>query len=531
MKRLIIITILLFAATALVTVVYFRHLNTSGKYANLAMRTIPNDASLIFEFNNDKEFYDIFAGSKLFGNLLGQDNQDELTALQQLLLQNPVLKKYFSGQDIFVSLHPQKNNSIDFLLTVSASKEFSEAVLEQLSKQPKNGMLITPTEFDGRPGYIIYLNDLKKRFYVINKDDYCLSGSFSKDIITHCANYDYRREKQSFVLLPDQQRSNSLANLYLNYRALTPLVEQVFLSKNYDIVKNFRQFPGLAALSLNFKGDALIFNGTSEAENSGSEGYLGLFGGQQPVANHLKELFPSTTAYFTNFSVSDPLKFESELADLESKSDFSAQRGDILSKIRKETGISLQKEFPRLLGNEFAVVTTHYHEKIGIVQLKDGSKLLSLLTNTCKMSSDNTGQFTYDNVPQILLGEAFSQFKKPYFKVLDNYLILTNSTSEIVSYTDTYVNRKFLVKTNGYNDFNNLLAESSNVSFFIQFKNAAQLFKQDMKLSFYESFDQANPGWKNFYGASWQLSSSDKSFYTNFCMRLNTDTASIKGAF
>src|SRR3569833_656418 len=293
MKRLIIITILLFAATALVTVVYFRHLNTAGKYANLAMRTIPNDASLIFEFNNDKEFYDIFSGNSLFSNLLGQDKQDELATLQKLLLQNTLLRKYFGGQDIFVSLHPQKNKSIDFLLTVSVSREFNEGLLEQLSKQPKSGMLITPTEFDGKPGYIIYLNELKKRFYLVNKDDYCLSGSFSKEVITDCAAYDYRREKQSFVLLPDQQRSNSLANLYLNYRALTPLVEQLFQNKNYDIVKNFRQFPGLAALSLKNKNDALVFNGTSEAQNNGDEGYLGLFSDQQPVINRLKELFPS----------------------------------------------------------------------------------------------------------------------------------------------------------------------------------------------------------------------------------------------
>jgi hypothetical protein len=34
---------------------------------------------------------------------------------------------------------------------------------------------------------------------------------------------------------------------------------------------------------------------------------------------------------------------------------------------------------------------------------------------------------------------------------------------------------------------------------------------------------------KNFYGASWQFTSSDKSFYTNFCMGLHRDTTAQKG--
>ncbi|HZX57886.1 MAG TPA: hypothetical protein VFE54_04150 [Mucilaginibacter sp.] len=531
MKRHIIITILLLVATVLVTVVYFKHLSNTAQHTGLVMRTIPNDASLIFEFNNDKEFYDIFSSDKLFSNFLGDDKLDELIALRKNLLQNSLMAKYVSGQNLFISLHPQKGNSIDFLLTASVSKEFQSDILEQIAKQPKNGMLIHSIDIEGKPGYVIYLNDLKKRFYMINRDDHSLSASFSKDVIANCARYDYKKEKETFVLLSDRLQSNSLANLYVNYQALSPLFEQVFVNKNTDIFKNFRQFPAFAALSLNYKSDAIMFNGSSEIQGNQEGGYLGLFSHQRPVTNHLKEIFPSTTAYSVSFAVSDPAKFESDLGVLQSKSNFNKEERTILKKIKSETGIAIQKEFSRSLANEFAIVTTHYHEKIGIIQLKDGSRLLALLVNISKMNSDNTGQFNYEKLSQILLGDAFYLFKRPYFKVIDNYLVLTNTPSELVSYNDSYTNRKFLVNTECYNEFNNLLAEMCNVSFFIQFKNAAQLFKQDMKPSFYNDFNKSEPGWKNFYGASWQFSSSDKSFYTNFCMRLNSDTTTLKSTF
>jgi hypothetical protein len=47
MKRLIVITIILIAATAYITVKYFKNLNTSGMHAGNVMRTIPDNAAVV----------------------------------------------------------------------------------------------------------------------------------------------------------------------------------------------------------------------------------------------------------------------------------------------------------------------------------------------------------------------------------------------------------------------------------------------------------------------------------------------------
>ncbi|MDB5137369.1 MAG: hypothetical protein JWP37_3972 [Mucilaginibacter sp.] len=528
MKRLIFITIILFVTTVLVTVVYFKNLNSITGHTSQVMRTIPNDASLIFEFNNEKGFYDIFTGNKLFASVAGEEKLAELTELRKLILLNPLFEPYFSGQNIFISLHPQKGNDIDFLLTTSVSKGFQPELFDEILKQPKSGIVINTIVLGGKQGYTIYLNDLKRRFYLIDNEDHTISGSFSKDLMETCAKYDYKKEKQAFVLMSDQQRSNSLANLYVNYEALTPIFEQLFINKNVDIFKGFRQLPAFAALSLNYKSDALMFNGATQIPGVNAGTYLSLFSYQQPVVNHLKEIFPSTTAYSTDFAVSDPKKFEADLSDWQNKSSFKNERSSIFNKIKTETGINIQTEFAGLLSNEFAVITTRYQEKIAIIQVKDGSKLRTLMINISKMNNDNTGVFNYEKLPQLLLGDAFSIFKRPYFKVMDNYLVLTNSVSELASYDDSYNNRKFISKTEGYTSFNDLLAERSNVSFFIHFKNAQPLFKENMKPPFYKSFETATPGWKDFYAASWQFTSSDKNYYTNFCVRLSADTTAGK---
>lgn len=524
MKRLIIATIILLIATVLVTVGYFKNLNGISQQTTQALRTIPNDASLIFEFNNEKSLYDIFTDNKLFMNLIGEDKMTELIALKKRILQNPVIEPHLSGQNLYISMHPQKGDDIDFLITISIPKGFEPELFDELSKQKKNGLVLNTFNIGEKQGYVIYLNDIKRRFYLINKDDQTLSGSFSKALIEECSKYDYQKEKQAFVLLSDRQSSNSLANLYINYSALSPLFSQIFLNKNPDVFRSFRQLPAFAALSLNYKTDALMFNGSTKIQDGANNSYLGIFSYQQPIETHLKEIFPSTTAYSTSFAVSNTEKFESDLYDWQSQSNFKDERSALISKVKSGTGIALKKEFTKLLGNEFAEITTRFHERIAIIQVTDGSKVGTLLGNISQMGDNNTGLFNYEKIPQLLLGEAFSVFKKPYFKVFDNYLVLTNSISEMKSYDDSYNNHKFLNKTDGYSQFDKLLSERSNVSFFIQFKNAQQLFKEDMKPSFYEAFQNSSTSWKNYYAAAWQLTSSDKNYYTNFCMQLSPDT-------
>jgi len=529
MKRQIIITLILLIAAVLVTIVYFKNLNPPGLRTSQVMRTIPNNATLIFEFNNDGGFYDIFNGGILLTAVLGKENLAEFDTLRKQLLENKLLEKFFTRQNIFISLHPSNNNEINFLLTIAAINGFKPGIFEQLIKKPGSGLLITSLAIDGKMGYTIYLKGLKKRFFLINKGDNILTGSFSDELVKQSAKYKSETQKQAFVLMTEQQNSNSLANLYVNYTQLSPLFENLFKNTNTDIFKSFRLLPALAALSLNYKSDALMFNGFTRIQNNQSITYLNLFAYQQPVINHLKDIFPSTTAYSTNFAVSDPEKFESDLAQWHVKAGLKNEKDLLLNKIKAETGINLKVEFDHLLNNEFAVITTRYQEKFALIAVKNGSKLKPFMMNISNMVNDNTGQFKYDKLPYFLLGDAFNVFRKPYFMIIDNYLILANNTRELESYYNTYIDRKFLNKNSQYNQFDDLLAERSNVSFFINIKNSQQILKRDLKPEFYAALQNNEPGWKSFYAGSYQLTASDKNFYTNFCMRLNSiDTTIVK---
>jgi hypothetical protein len=168
MKRLIFTTIILLIATVLVTVVYFKNLHSTTQQTSDILRTIPNNASLIFEFNNEKGFYDIFNNNELFTNLIGEDKMDELRILKKKILLNPLIQPYLDGQNLYISMHPQKGNNIDFLVTIAAGKGFDISLLDKLAKQKKNGVVLNTFSVGEQQVYVIYVNDLKRRFYVMS---------------------------------------------------------------------------------------------------------------------------------------------------------------------------------------------------------------------------------------------------------------------------------------------------------------------------------------------------------------------------
>ncbi|MDT3405582.1 hypothetical protein [Mucilaginibacter terrae] len=510
MKRLIIITILLVAATVVVTVKYFDNLNLAGPRTAQVINTIPSSAALVFEFNNDASFYDIYNNSQLFTSIIGQQKMNELHSIRSLILENVSTQAVFNAQDIFFSIHPQANDTLEYLVTIPATGALQPEALARLKLQS--------IKIAGKTGYIIRTDSLQKNFYIAPKDGNIWAGSFSKPLLEESLNYK-TSDKDNFALLSDQQHSNTLGNLYINYQQSGKLLNQFYKKGQADIFKGLQMLPATTALSLNYKSDALIFNGFTTFKQTAAMSYLDLFRQMAPVELSLQEIFPITTAYSSSYGFNDVARFKTLLAKWEQKTGLEKDRSALFKKIKSETGVQFDTEFNKLLDNEFAIITTRFEEKLAIIKLKNGAGLKPFCYNISNMITDDCGQFNYNQIPLFLLGDVMSLFRKPYFIILDNYLVLANSQREINNYKQNYFNNQYLSKGTEFIEFNNLVAERCNINYFIHFKNAGNAFKRLLK-PYYNEVYQQEPGFKNYYAAAYQLSGSENQFYTNLCIKL-----------
>ncbi|RYZ99007.1 MAG: hypothetical protein EOP47_17940, partial [Sphingobacteriaceae bacterium] len=206
MKRLLIVTLILLVAAAYITVTYFKNLNPPGKNTSQVIRNIPGNAALVFEYTNDNGFYEIFHGNKLFATIAGKENLDQLNLLRTSLIINTTLSTFFNDQNLFISVHPLTEKGTALLFTIALKKDFDIALFNTLAKKQSKDILITPFKAAGKNGYTIYLKALGKRFFIVNKGNNILSGSFSKELAAQSAAYTGDNE-QPFTLLPAQQNT------------------------------------------------------------------------------------------------------------------------------------------------------------------------------------------------------------------------------------------------------------------------------------------------------------------------------------
>ena len=260
MKKLIAGTIILLVAAIAISVIYFKNLDAPAGSTTQVLRTIPNTAALIFEFSNDAGFYDMFNGNKTFEALIGADKLNELKTLRDKLLLNYELKKYFNQQHVYISMHGLKTDETGLLITLAAGEGFTQEIMNDLAKQYKNGLKIAGIDLAGKKVMRINVDGIKAPFYLVNRGDHIYSGTFSKQLAAQCAAYMPLKNKRNFMLIPDRQNSNSLANLYVNYEQLTPLFDQWFKNNNVRLFRAFRSLPALEDLTLHSPRAALMFH-------------------------------------------------------------------------------------------------------------------------------------------------------------------------------------------------------------------------------------------------------------------------------
>src|SRR5690606_16874591 len=115
---------------------------------------------------------------------------------------------------------------------------------------------------------------------------------------------------------------------------------------------------------------------------------------------------------------------------------------------------------------EFGVLQVSNGEKTALIQLKDSSKFKTVMEPISSTAADTVRRFDNSNILYFLLGDPMKEFTRPYYLIKDNYLIAGNSLSALRSFSRDYNDAKFLVKEQGFIEFNQLIANQSDILFF-----------------------------------------------------------------
>lgn len=510
MRKVLILCAVLLIAIIAIAGKYFSVL--AGKDNNVikALNFIPADAALVLHFNNNDSFYEIFKDYKLFDAVLGNQRKAEISQIRQVI-SLPALKDYTLDKNIFVSFHPGKD-SIEFLFTMNLEDQYSKQALQEAFMELPGVSIV-----DNERGIYKYDTNTPSRPFYIYLEKGAAAGSFSSSLLQKCLTNGSPRLAGTFVSEINKgsnKNQSSPINLFVNHQSVSPFLMQ-FLSgspsTNLALLKNIK---GTSSLSLNFKSDAIMFNGISSTDTVKPE-YINIFLHQKAGPNNLKKVLPQNTANFLAFALSDMAIYHEDLSRYFKQTGKLEKLKAQLSHVKNKSGIDLDRDLKPQWEKEFVSVENYFGEKFVIIKLKNGSKVNFTLQLISRQINEQISQVNYSDIFYYYFGEPLKPYSKPYFAVTDNYLILANTPGIISNYLSEYQNDRFLINTESFKQYDQLVANQSNILYFVHTKNSKRKISSSLKRRYSAAFSDNNFGLNNFYGLSYQWTSDEDHFFTN----------------
>lgn len=522
MRNTIIVSILLLVAVIVASVYYFSGLDQEKKESVKPIAFLPKDTYLIASFVNDETTDNIFKDFEIFEAMLGHQEIHQLRNLKQQLLRNKNLNSYLVGSDIFISLHPGKEET-QLLFSIPLMEKVKNEELDQVLTSLSSTLQVQKTDTAGTALYSFKAlktdsakTETKDSIFYVAYQANIFFGSYSKSLLFNVLDKKQPKlEEKQISYFNDHSNRNSPFTVYLPQQNLNGMVSNYKKNKAGDFLKQFINLKGQTVWNINYKQDALMLSGESELEDADSE-YLSIFAKQHKTVQRLYNYFPSSSMMFVEYSFSDKTSWASDLKTWQAKQDGAKQLSDQEQVINKEKP-QLLTDIQAALGSDFAVVEQTNSDYLGFISIQDSSKFDSVLNSMAESAGDSIYRFRYAQIPYRFYGEGLKAFSRPYFVRVNDLIVLANQQSTIQEYIRKWKRKDLLIGGIGFKNYEQIQGNEANVTFFINTKNASNFLINSLNNSYSKNFRNKDEyGYQEFYSWSLQLAGNSGNFLSRF---------------
>ncbi|MET4082891.1 hypothetical protein ABIB40_002855 [Pedobacter sp. UYP30] len=506
MKKIGIIIIVLALSVFYLAYVYFSRLDTENNAKDFALQTASTNAAMVFAFQNDKSFYDIMSGQTLFQQVLGADKMNHLNALTNKIRADGTLRKLLQDETMYVSLLPDSNKTINFLYTLQVTDKKNLKALA-------NYLKIKPNPDGAAQHTVLKLNDSASVF--VNIKDNVITASTSAQLVAQANKNRKANEFTAYIKHANTMNKNVLAQLYLNFNNAPSLLKNMIagrLNGELSVLNNQRIY---AILNYNYSKEHILFNGNTDVMEA--ENYLNLFSNVSPQTIAIANILPENTANYTVYATDSYAKWLPKLQKLQQKTKQKDQVDKMIADVNKKYHTDLPKIFNTFIGNQFITFQLSTSEKLAAFSLSNGDKLDQLLLEASSDYNPDIRVFKTAGIISGFFGAPFNNFSRPYFTVVDNYLVVANNASTVQSFLNSYKQNRLLSKTPKYLAALNQLTNTCNISYYINPENSKNIFRHNVLLPFYRHL-RADSGLRSFDTFYYQMSADKDRFITNLLL-------------
>ncbi len=473
---------------------------------------IPSNAIFFLETEKPISTWEKIRTNTIWGHLKKNTYFSELTenanTLDTLFQENQKLLKLLGSRSLLVSAHMYKNNDYDFLFVVDLqkiskftqlkdyldkvlSKDYSfsrrthknHEIIELLDKKSKETLSITILENLLVASYTASLTEAAINEYqepVIGRDQHYL------DIFKKVGHDDM------FRLYIQQQYLDDFAKCYID----TPNESISYISNNL----------WYSGFSFDLENERILADGYTNF-NDTHQTYIEALQKSGLGKHTIASIAPQRTAFYLSLGFDSFERFYDNFQELKKQKpeEFKSYQANI-SKTEKFLNIDLKEQFIDWMDDEIAFLQLQ-PTKLGqknefaiILKAKDGDDAKEQLHIVLKQIKKKTPvkfrQVTYRGYQinfmaikgffRLLLGKFFKDLEKPYFIIIDDYVIFSNHPQTLKNFINDYETKNTLDSSDEFQEFSDHFDSKSNLFAYINMplfhKNMSSMVSADTRL-------------------------------------------------
>ncbi|MCL1932337.1 MAG: DUF3352 domain-containing protein [Candidatus Azobacteroides sp.] len=462
---------------------------------------IPKDAIYILETDDPINNWHKFTKSKPWQYLREQQKMEEIDRLadktDSILQANKTLLDLLGKRNLLISAHVTRKSDYDYLFVVDVKKASKlESLKNQLEILFKAGdFQVTQRKFKGESVYELYDPIERTTLYLAIVGNHLIcsyTGLLVEKSITEKDDPFIGRDL--YYLDVEQKVPNGgLCKIYINYRNLDSYLTMLTGISDPDINNIYRPL-SYSGLQFMASDDRLSLKGYTGLNDSTDDSYLPalLRSGSRPIT--AQKVLSVRTAFYADMGFDDPVQF---IRNVESVLEKDKEAYDTFKKnwdlIEKKLKIDIRKNFLSWMDGEVAFAQhtpgslDRQNEFVVVIKMKnknDAIKNLNFIEEAIRKNTPvkfKTIEYEGYGIHflemkgffRLLFGKMFDKLNKPYYTIIDDYAVFSNSTATLLSMIEDYRMGQTLEKDN---DFKRFIKEFNSKSSVFVYTNTKKFF-------------------------------------------------------
>ncbi len=460
----------------------------------LPIYLIPKDAVYIVETEEPVDNWEEISASEVWHHLNNNAYFAELTsnanALDTLFKENKSLFKLIGSRSLMVSAHMYKRQEYDFLFVVDLQKVAKLTQLKNyLNTILSDGFRVSRREYHGEEIIELYDKESRETLYMSFIEN-LLVCSYTHTLLE--ASIDQYGEPVigrdiDYIEISKKVGQDDMFRLYLQYRYLDDYA-MAYMSSPNEYLQNLSEHLLYSGFTFALKKNSMIVADGYTNVNEDSVTYLSVLQSSGKGSRSISGVAPQRTAFYMSLGFDSFSEFYENFVQLkeEEGGEFTEHRKS-LAKMEKFLKIRIKENFIDWIDDEIAFLQMQAsglgkkNEFAIVLKAKNGDEAKENLDYIIKQIKRKTPvkfkQVTYKGYPinfmsikgffKLLLGKFFADLEKPYFTVIDDYVVFSNHPQTLKNVINDFNAENTLSSSPDYNAFNNYFDKKSNLFAYI----------------------------------------------------------------